>query len=68
MEGNMLHPVTCKRNLPEERKTSPAISHFRACAALSAGFTDYETFKVPQAASVWLILPHVRALVTKTFS
>ncbi len=29
--GNMLHPVTRRRNRPDERKTSPASSHFKAC-------------------------------------
>lgn len=29
--GNILHPVTHRRNRPDERKTSPASSHFRAC-------------------------------------
>jgi len=28
--GNMLHPVTCKRRVPDERKTSPASSHLSA--------------------------------------
>lgn len=28
--GNMLHPVTCKRRVPDERNTSPASSHLRA--------------------------------------
>jgi len=29
--GNMLHPVTRRRNRPDERKTSSASSHFKAC-------------------------------------
>jgi len=31
--GNMLHPVTCKRSAPDERKTSLASSHLSAWAS-----------------------------------
>jgi hypothetical protein len=66
--GNMLHPVTPSRNVPDERNTSLANSHFMAFAALSAAFTGYEAFKVVQEPCVGLTFPHERALVTKTFS
>jgi len=31
--GNMLHPVTRRRKRPDELRTSPASSHFRACTS-----------------------------------
>jgi hypothetical protein len=47
-EGGMLHPVTRKRSVPDERKTSPASSHFRA---FTSPKIDADEIMIPWALS-----------------
>src|SRR5579863_581048 len=69
--GSMLHPVTPRRKIPDERSNSPASSHFTAwnSDAVLIGIICYDELPCkPHAPVPPTIFPQDKAVVTKTCS